>query len=568
MPGMAIIKTYYAGVVDYVSGTVVWSLDWAENTPGTVPVLDTYGLPQDRIGVTVVEPPTGATGVATLTATVDGIAVQEGITLTVAPVGVAPTPGFNVIGPTIPRVYFGNTATPAQYQQGNALTQKNEFLAKVSGLQTENFSSFNLARLPPMSIFGGAGNITDRHIALGLGYPNSAHVQNITTYGRFNTTGAESAPVAGKWLETGLSFNISFTNPISAFGTYITDSGDFDGLMTVIAEGPTSYRMFPLVFPKTGTGGLSFFGFTDVATYTNLIIHIIQLNPAVSSTWDFSGFDDMMIGYAVPEPVLFGPAPFTVGIEDTSIGATTWGYDFTNDGIIDSTSSTPNITYSEPGIYSIRQVVQNTNGSATLTRNNVVEVTQVPNWLTVYQGHTEVPVNQQTTITITKRDEFLSRLSTYTQESFSSIIDGSRSSQSVLGGAGIITSSGSFSIESSSGGGLFNTTGAESAPVAGKWLKTNVNCTLTLTTPTRAFGMYVTNLGELSGYLAIKMTGPGNLTIGLPVLIPLNSISGTITFFGVVHPSLTYDVIEIAMISNTGNYYIGIDDIIIGTVSA
>lgn len=77
--------TYYAGVVDYVSGTVIWSLDWVETLPGIAPYLSNPGLPAGQISVVFTSTTVGggAKGTATITATVDGIPSASSITAVV-----------------------------------------------------------------------------------------------------------------------------------------------------------------------------------------------------------------------------------------------------------------------------------------------------------------------------------------------------------------------------------------------------------------------------------------------------------------------------------------------------
>jgi PKD repeat protein len=75
---------YYAGVVDYISGTVVWSLDWVETSPGIIPYIDNTGLPQGKVGIVFTDPVDGgATGTLTVTATVNGLPAVGGITAVV-----------------------------------------------------------------------------------------------------------------------------------------------------------------------------------------------------------------------------------------------------------------------------------------------------------------------------------------------------------------------------------------------------------------------------------------------------------------------------------------------------
>lgn len=72
--------------------------------------------------------------------------------------------------------------------------------------------------------------------------------------------------------------------------------------------------------------------------------------------------------------VTSGPTPLTVHLYDQSTGATSWWYDF-GDGTGQWVTSHPYAkTYAAPGIYTVRQVVQNADGEAELTRTDYITV--------------------------------------------------------------------------------------------------------------------------------------------------------------------------------------------------
>ncbi len=74
-----------------------------------------------------------------------------------------------------------------------------------------------------------------------------------------------------------------------------------------------------------------------------------------------------------------GCVPFDVQFTDASTSLpTSWAWDFDNDGVIDDTTQNPVHTYSTPGIYSVRLIVSNANGSDTLTRINVIQAYASP----------------------------------------------------------------------------------------------------------------------------------------------------------------------------------------------
>ncbi|MEO8583109.1 MAG: PKD domain-containing protein, partial [Flavitalea sp.] len=72
-----------------------------------------------------------------------------------------------------------------------------------------------------------------------------------------------------------------------------------------------------------------------------------------------------------------GCAPLTVKFIDQSAGApTNWSWDFGNGQLLSNKNNT--ITYSQPGIYSVKLVVRNANGINSIIKTNFIEVKAVP----------------------------------------------------------------------------------------------------------------------------------------------------------------------------------------------
>jgi hypothetical protein len=177
--------------------------------------------------------------------------------------------------------YFGEDLNPGGTvpAAGSAMAARDAFLSTLpSGVGTETFES--LAGSTPLSLSfpGSSGSITanlsgDAEILSGFGA------------GRFATSGS-------KWLEVGTnsSFLIEFSSPVSAFGFYGTDIGDFGGqIMLTLTNGVTKDIT---VNNTVGApdGSLLFWGFTDdMNSYSK-----IEFNNV--SNQDFWGFDDMTIG--------------------------------------------------------------------------------------------------------------------------------------------------------------------------------------------------------------------------------------------------------------------------------
>ena len=72
-----------------------------------------------------------------------------------------------------------------------------------------------------------------------------------------------------------------------------------------------------------------------------------------------------------------GIAPLTVQFNDLSTGAgiTAWAWDFSNDGIIESTQKNPVHTYNASGTYSVNLTVSGLNGSGTVLKRDLITST-------------------------------------------------------------------------------------------------------------------------------------------------------------------------------------------------
>ena len=72
-----------------------------------------------------------------------------------------------------------------------------------------------------------------------------------------------------------------------------------------------------------------------------------------------------------------GSAPLTVQFADLSTGSpTSWAWDFTTDGVIDSSDKNPRFTYSEPGIYTVNFTVSSLYGSSSVVKAQYIRVTR------------------------------------------------------------------------------------------------------------------------------------------------------------------------------------------------
>jgi hypothetical protein len=193
-----------------------------------------------------------------------------------------------------PVVFFGeNTVAPGTIGAAPAAARA-AFLANLTGVGSEDFESFADNTPAPLNITfpGSTGSITATITGQG-------QIQDSPGAGRFNTS-----PGGSKYWEVSGTFVINFSDPISAFGFYGTDIGDFNGRVTV-ALLDTNNDVTNLIIQNTQNGpngSALFWGFIDTASaYTRITFG----NTAAGV--DFFGFDVFVIGdrqqvTPVPEP--------------------------------------------------------------------------------------------------------------------------------------------------------------------------------------------------------------------------------------------------------------------------
>ena len=207
----------------------------------------------------------------------------------------------------------------------------------VTSVRTENFDGFainqpTLQDDPPGSgiplpvqtlnglLFKGSGPDVSAHIDAGFDEsdPPKPNVQvrdkTDEQFGRYDTTNADRS---GNHLQSRIGFTILFDTEIEAFGTYITDIGDFGSGLQVVYLGADGSEINPespitIFSPTAGAsndGSLLFFGFFDTKNkYKGLrFIQTTSQNGEGGTVEDGFGFDDMVIGAfnrttSVPEP--------------------------------------------------------------------------------------------------------------------------------------------------------------------------------------------------------------------------------------------------------------------------
>ena len=196
--------------------------------------------------------------------------------------------------------YFGENKTPSQQVVGDPVLAKGNFLINSGPVLTENFEGFARGDSAPLSLVftgpGGPYSATLTNASAG------SAIETFNTLGRFNTSGASGGPVAGKWWDSG-SFTINFGTPISAFGFFGTDIGDFNGQVRVTLTDVAGAVISRTINNSLGIeAGLLFWGFTDdVNRYTK-----IAFDNTAAAGIDGFGFDDMVVHFA---PGVVNPTP-------------------------------------------------------------------------------------------------------------------------------------------------------------------------------------------------------------------------------------------------------------------
>ncbi len=128
------------------------------------------------------------------------------------------------------------------------------------------------------------------------------------------------------------------------------------------------------------TGYYWTFGDGEVSTDQNLT-HSYNLPGDYVAKLNVSndaGYNETSMSISVIESTNFswspnsGQYPFTCRFTDLSLNATSWRWDFENDGIIDSVNRNPVHTFGTSGLYSVKLTTTNANGTSSKTQTVVV----------------------------------------------------------------------------------------------------------------------------------------------------------------------------------------------------
>lgn len=188
-----------------------------------------------------------------------------------------------------PATYYGMDLNPGGVVPvgGNAATARSNFLAGLTSVGNENFSSFANGQSAPLTLSfpGSSGNLSATLSALG----GTVVATSSNPVGQFSTS-------PSMHLDAGFGSTLSIDfllNPISAFGFFGTDISDSGGdLVVSLTDTLNNITSFNIIqnAGSSYNGNVLFWGFIDTGVaYTNVSIRN-------TSSSDRFGFDDMVIG--------------------------------------------------------------------------------------------------------------------------------------------------------------------------------------------------------------------------------------------------------------------------------
>ena len=177
----------------------------------------------------------------------------------------------------------------------NSVAAESSFKANLTGVSTEDFEGFVLGIDTTADFNGLTAELNGGSLSIVTSGTNG--------YGRYAISGEQ-------YWESGGDFSLNFSSPISAFGFYGVDIGDFNG-QVVLKLTDTTDTITELNIGNSmniAGGSVLYFGFYDLLnSYTSILFS----NTAAGA--DYFGFDDFTLGTFEnidPNPVV--PEPGTV----------------------------------------------------------------------------------------------------------------------------------------------------------------------------------------------------------------------------------------------------------------
>jgi hypothetical protein len=194
----------------------------------------------------------------------------------------------------------------------NSDAARNNFFTNLVGVGTETFETQTVGNTSPLPInFGAAGTAT----LLGGGIVASVTPGTTNGFGRSRVPSASSSHYWEVSAGGAGNFSVGFSAPISAFGFYGIDIGDFAGTLTLELT-DTLNNVTNLAVPaaaiNVADGSVLYFGFYDLSTqYTSIAFQ------TTTGTGDTFAFDNFSIGSF--DQVVPAPEPVSIAVLGTGL---------------------------------------------------------------------------------------------------------------------------------------------------------------------------------------------------------------------------------------------------------
>jgi hypothetical protein len=211
-------------------------------------------------------------------------------------------------------IYEGEGTTGYGVVDGPALTKQTEFLARLTGYAKLTFDDV-------INPFTGVYNAGDP--VLGVGFVKNTvtatfsstaptgfeQIDSDTSSGRYNTTPVgEFSEFLDPLFANNLQISdtdpitISFSPPIAALGFFVTDIGDFAGLVGIklTKDAGAGTITYPLTYLVNSDGNLYFWGIVDT---TGTLYTKVEFVSTSGTLEDLMGLDDIVYvpaSYIIP----------------------------------------------------------------------------------------------------------------------------------------------------------------------------------------------------------------------------------------------------------------------------
>lgn len=185
------------------------------------------------------------------------------------------------------QVFFGEDEGLGEFTRQtstpNANAARSAFLAAVTGPNgTEDFEGFSFGDEAPLNIEFGVETAI-----LSVAVTNDAQVDTVP--GANDTNGFGRYPVSGvNFWDTFKDFEIQFSRPVTSFGFFAVDIGDFDSQLSLTLLGPDVTIDVPHTVGAV-KGSVLYFGVRSQIPFTGVTF-------ANSQGTDKFAFDDFTVG--------------------------------------------------------------------------------------------------------------------------------------------------------------------------------------------------------------------------------------------------------------------------------